>query len=391
MIDPTVPTNSNSSLDDILSELETQFGSSPTHKGNSTQSFQKKSSFNEFPSFKKPLLAIIALVILVVGTGVAVFMSNTVQDLRQQAAEEGGTATLALKPGSQSGIQSGSQTSLDLVANAGADVEIVGIQLVADINGVIPTDLHFAPETIPNLNLVVNTLEDTQNGKRLTVAYLTDPPASYAATSVDLKIGAIEFTAQTGEDFTVAFDNTLTKIVRKGDSQDILQPGETYTYSTIADATVAPTQTNTPTPANTATPTPTPGQGGGISPSPTEVVVPLETSTPTPVSTSAPTATQALGGLCVSASVVNPNRGNGEATRIGDTINIVCGEVITAQRYEFRIQNPSGMIDTLQPISTGARQSQPYQITTSGKYHMQCRICTDDAASSCSAWEPTNQ
>lgn len=248
MIDSTVPTNSNSSLDDILSELETQFGSSPSNTQNSVRSGQKKTNQNDFPSFKKPLFAIIALLVLVVGTGIALFVTNTAQDLRQQAAEEGGTATLILKPGSQSGIQSGSQTSLDLVANAGTNVEIVGVQLVADITGNVPPDLHFAPETIAQLNLVVNTLEDTQGGKRLTVAYLTEPPASYSATNSDVKVGAIQFTALSGEGFSVSFDNTLTKIVRKGDSQDILQPGESYTYSSVADAT--------------ATPTPTPGQGG---------------------------------------------------------------------------------------------------------------------------------
>ncbi len=106
--------------------------------------------------------------------------------------------------------------------------------------------------------------------------------------------------------------------------------------------------------------------------------------------TPAPTATAtSAAGSCNSIEMKYVSTGlNITAPQKGDNINFTCGEMAGAARYEFRLREPgSATFITLNPISTGARISEPYTITQAGAFRGQCRMCTGATEDSCLAWE----
>jgi hypothetical protein len=83
--------------------------------------------------------------------------------------------------------------------------------------------------------------------------------------------------------------------------------------------------------------------------------------------------------LNISSNIPNPVAGN--------TVTFTCGQVAGAARYEFRVRLPDGNTTSILPVSTNSNVSQPYNITSSGAYKVQCRICTGAGANTCQAYE----
>ena len=274
---------------------------SPILQKPSTLPTSNQKSPKKFPV--KLVLGVVLLLIVTVGGGIGFYLSQTSQEIRQQASTPNGSGTIKISPETTS-FSSGSQQTLIITVNMGVpQVDIDGIQYIADITGTIPDDLAFTEATISGLNPITASLVDTTGGKKLSVAYLTSPPNVYSANDQDLVVGTLSFTTPDTGSMTITFDPTLSKILQNQTGGDILRtPGlDTYTFGTTS-ATNSPT----PTPGSgaTATPTPTPvgGTGGGgeestPTPTPTATATPVTTAEATATATPTPTPTSGAGGV----------------------------------------------------------------------------------------------
>lgn len=127
-------------------------------------------------------------------------------------------------------------------------------------------------------------------------------------------------------------------------------------------------QCSTPTtPQSTPTPTPTTPANSTPTPSPTTPV----TGTPTPTPPSKPTATPTpppFGDMClsISSSPAEP--------KYNDAVTFTCGLVQGVTKYEFRYTEP-GSTQTRALNIKSVNVSQPLTVNKSGSYTVQCRIC----------------
>lgn len=125
----------------------------------------------------------------------------------------------------------------------------------------------------------------------------------------------------------------------------------------------------------------------------TPTATPTLTSTPTntpvaPTSTTGPTSPPLMGTcnqIIVRYSATdNPNR----PPQPSDQIQLECGAITGAARYEFRGRTASNQTFTFspQPISAGARISTSLNLPVDS-YLFQCRGCADQTAASCQPWQ----
>ncbi len=299
------------------------------------------------PSFRSRLskltkqpLAMVGLGILLLGFIVGVVLLQRSQELRQRASTPSGTAVLSTNPTPQS-LRSNAYHTVQLVVNLGvAQVNLDGFQLIANLTGDVPSDIQFIPATLPKLATLNSQqlLTDIANGKKLTYVMLSNSPTDpFAGTNQPVTLGSFRFTAPASGNFTITFDNALSKINRnQSGGTDILLPTTPFNFSfsptgylnenptpigdectlivdisegatptplpTIPGSTATPTpmptipgSTATPVPTSTIAPTPTPGTGGNTpTPTPTRTPSPTPTRTPTPTipgSTATPTPT----------------------------------------------------------------------------------------------------
>ena len=121
-----------------------------------------------------------------------------------------------------------------------------GIQIVATFTGVIPSDLSFSPTTIPQLDFVVNKLEDTANGKRLTLALVTKDPTQPLNLETP-QLGTINFTAPaTKGTLTITFDPIRSIFAENSSSQDVLATPETFRYFFLGTIKPSPKSSRKP-------------------------------------------------------------------------------------------------------------------------------------------------
>lgn len=298
------------------------------------------------PKKKLPIKVIggaLLLLLILGGSGVGLYLSTQNQDVRQQASTPTGTAVLSLTPPSTTFVAN-SEHSVELKVNMGvAQINIDGIQFIAELTGDIPNDIEFEPANIPGLNPIATTLIDTSAGKKLTVAFVTTPPTPFTATNQDILVGKLTFTAPSSGSMAISFDPTASKILQNATSDDVLRtpPSQiVYTFAGVGGGaqtspTVTPPNTSTATgsatvatgsatiatesatvatgsastatgSASTATSSSTLSQTGGGT---------IPTSTPTKTPTTTPTAT------------VDPQEGRESTTLTGDTDQPVSGSV----------------------------------------------------------------
>lgn len=243
-------------------------------------------------SNKKFIIAGIVLILLVIGgLGASLLLVREPQDVRQQASTPTGTSRILLAPATGS-FPAGSAQKLQVKVNIGGTTKIDGVQFVATLSNTIPQNIAFKPANIEGLRLIINSLSDAEDGKKLTVAFVTTPPTPFTGSANDLVLGELEFTAPGEGDFNITFDPTLSKIIQNQTTDDILKTPPSYTYSFTGgggSSTPTPTPTATPgTGGGTPTPTPSGGIGGNPSPTPTPVWSPGITPSPTATPTSTP-------------------------------------------------------------------------------------------------------
>lgn len=100
------------------------------------------------------------------------------------------------------------------------------------------------------------------------------------------------------------------------------------------------------------------------------------------------TCQPASGPMCLSINLANLSNPTAPVTadpRLGDAVQLTCGEVAGVDHYIARAIDPAGVITNL--VMTG-RVSSSYTVSMSGVYRMQCQICTGADASTCYAYEP---
>lgn len=93
------------------------------------------------------------------------------------------------------------------------------------------------------------------------------------------------------------------------------------------------------------------------------------------------------GPMCLNISMINALDSSTKITedpKYGDVVKFACAQVEGITKYVFRVIEPDGVIKNLE--ATG-RASEPYTIEKSGKFYAQCQICTENDPLSCHAFE----
>ena len=235
---------------------------------------------------------VLLLSLIVIGFGFA-FSSQSLalKNLLSKSVRAvlGGTADIKVVPGTSS-FPANSVQTVNIQVNT-HNIPVDGIQVMATLQGDLPSDLVFTAPTISGLNLLIDDLTIVSPTEAtVQLVYLTPIGSSESyVNNAFTNVGQFTFTAPDQEEsFTFTFNTTLTKVIATETKENVAN----YPDGTIATYTVngpTPTPTITPSPSSTptnppsSTPTPTP------TPSPTATPTPLPTNSPTPSPT--PTAT----------------------------------------------------------------------------------------------------
>ncbi len=180
---------------------------------------------------------------------------NPKEVIPNKAATQSGTSSIVLDSGMGTNWTSGQSGIIYLKVTTPSGTSVDGFQVLVTLTGTIPSDLNFAPSAPPGTQIVLNDFQKTANSATLKVAFITQNPQNpYTADAATL--GHFTFTAPASGQMAFTFDNTFTKIVQNGTSQDVagIPSGGTYTFGA---ASASPSPTATANPAATATPTPT--------------------------------------------------------------------------------------------------------------------------------------
>lgn len=236
---------------------------------------------------RAPLLIIGAIfLLLLLGTGIALLLSRTNQEIRQKASEPTGQATVVISDPSTINLVKDVPNKLTLTANTHG-VLIYGIQLQFDVLGPIKdaaaintplklSDGYFTP---------VNTVEPIDGGYRYNFAFIKFQTGQSQNTpdtvsfDTDTVIGEIAFTPSDVGSVSVQFDpdNSLAPRANSAEEVDELYTlvNQTYTVSLAQEEA-------TPTLVAEATATQPPGTTVTDTPVPTVTEVTLPTNTPDP-------------------------------------------------------------------------------------------------------------
>jgi hypothetical protein len=282
------------------------------------------------------LFGIILLLVLLVGIGVAVYLSKTSQDTRQRASEAG-IVDVTLSP-QTSTYTSTDQATVQVMVDSGPNiVKVEKLQFtIANISGDIPNDLSFTLAPIPGVIKITTALIDTATGKRLD-ATLSNPSNSYSTNGETLPMGSFRFTPKSSGSMNIVFDPSFAQtfkgiqgneIIRLGGAGDYIfsipspTPALTITPIPAVTSTLrvqSPQQSSTQLSATSSTPTPVP------TPTPTLIaqslaeVTPAPTSTPTPIPTPTPSPTNTQESLSVTPTATptpTPNSGKVGSTSL---------------------------------------------------------------------------
>ena len=224
---------------------------------------------------------LVGLLLVVGGFFVAIFLSQTIQEIRQQADVVKGSSSIKLVPGTSS-LAIGQPTQIQLVANIQQGIRIDGIQVIGEFAGNLPANLAFTPTRPAGFNQDPNEsiarLVTSGANKKLELIYITPrstttiPP--YTTTGQDLVLGTFNFTPTAAGQMTFTFNTTLTKVLETGTSTNLFGSGTSSTINAYQFVTASPSPSASASPTNSPTPTP------GVSASPTASPTPTPTATP---------------------------------------------------------------------------------------------------------------
>lgn len=203
---------------------------------------------------KRFITASLIVFALITAVALGVYTTQNPKPIIQnQAAVQNGTANFHLTPTTSNLVAGSSNIAIDVFLPNGVNVD--GFQVMASLTGTVPSDLTFTPQVPDGMQMVLNELTKTSGSAVLKLAFITQSPQSpYYRDSTYL--GRFYFTAPASGQMTLSFDNTFTKIVKNGNSEDIaaIPTGAVYTFGT---ASTTPSPTGSANPAATTTPTPT--------------------------------------------------------------------------------------------------------------------------------------
>jgi hypothetical protein len=102
-----------------------------------------------------------------------------------------------------------------------------------------------------------------------------------------------------------------------------------------------------------------------------------------------PECQPAIGPMCLDVDLVDSQTGVPltQDPSFGDSVKFTCAEVAGVDHYIFRVIEPDSNIVDVQ--ATG-RTSSAYTISKSGKFYAQCQICTTSSDDSCNSYEALN-
>lgn len=185
---------------------------------------------------------IIIGIILTAGLFLGILAVRQSQEMRRKAAVPGGSAYLTLSPGSTTLPPN---TSQEILFTSSIQQNMIdGIQIVANITGDIPPDMQFIPSVPSEFRLITNTLESSGSGKILRLVFLTNQPQTPYANTNPIQIGKLTFTSPDSGTLSIAFDQTLSKIMQNQEAQDVLQIPSDAVYTFLL-----PTPSTSPPPA----------------------------------------------------------------------------------------------------------------------------------------------
>ncbi len=241
----------------------------------------------------KIIVSAIFLIFAIIGVMAGVYLVQRQQDIRRKAAVPGGQATIELAPTSGS-FNVGEEFDVKVRFDTHGEV----------ISGISVRLIHNSPEIQLSNSQINPTLLSTewscpvkpsqqQQGNSIFVdlACVNLSAGGFTSSGVT-DLVTLTFKANSVPSVNpvnLSFDNALTVITKKSDSEDTLLIPQTtglYTITQAPGETTNPTQTPSPTPtvAPTTAPTVKPGTGG-TNPTATP------TSTPTATHTATPTVT----------------------------------------------------------------------------------------------------
>lgn len=166
--------------------------------------------------------------------GISLVAVQKIQDFRSKASNTKGVASIILSPATST-LTPGQTVTVQLTASI-LDRSVDGFQIVAQLQGQVPTNLTFTPNTPSGLQLVKNTFIfplNVPSTKTLTLAYVTQDPTHPFSASGLVNLGSFQFTVPESGSMFIQFNPQSTKIVQTKTVEDILAtpPGVTYTFA----------------------------------------------------------------------------------------------------------------------------------------------------------------
>jgi hypothetical protein len=199
-------------------------------------------------------------------------LSQRSQDVRQQAAVEGGVVEVT--PGEMiSTAIVGTPWSVILRLNT-KSMQVDGVQLYFDIKGKFSETPTINILSQSGLQLIANKVDQTSDGYRARLIAIANPGQPYVNNN-ETDFLKIEVIPSEPEDFQIVFDQEDSQSTQYKSTpvKDVLKPINTISVDVVAEVenTPVPTEAATPTPSPTNEPTPTPTERASSTPTPTPI------------------------------------------------------------------------------------------------------------------------
>lgn len=265
---------------------ETLLNPTPASPNNQPKNIFKFGSLHSGKTVVMVLIAIVGAVFLIGGVFLAYRLSQSDQDVRQQASTATGTATVNIAPTSAQLNTNGSQSFTVSFNPQNNIISGISVRLQYAITNNQPLIAPDKPVAIvtqsdQNWNCPVINIESIATLGTIDVGCIYLATTGFTGQS-DVPLFTVNITAgssATTNPLTLMFDPTKTVITRKSDNQDVAAiPQSTANITIVGSPTATPTPTQTPNP----TPTPTSNPSTGTNPTPTNIPLPKTTNTPTP-------------------------------------------------------------------------------------------------------------
>ncbi len=240
---------------------------------------------NSSPSHSKHnliiiLVAVVGGFLLMSGLFLVYRLTQSDQDVRQQASTGSGTATVSISPTTAQINTNASQIFTVSFNPQGESISGISVRLqfpIANNQTLLTpaTPIAIVTQSDQNWNCPVTSTENTATMGVIDVGCIFLATTGFTSQSnvplftVSISAG----TTATTNPITLSFDPVQTVITRKRDNQDVAAiPQSVANITIVGSPSATPTPTRPPSPTATTTPTP------GVTTSPTHALTPTPTS-----------------------------------------------------------------------------------------------------------------